>query len=75
MTPTEADADLLDEIISCVVKTRDDYRRAQRRIIARWRGLRKRGELIEDEKEARSLLRVYSVGVAACDRWFKANLE
>ena len=72
-TPEEEDADISDEAISAVAKVRDDYRRAQRRIIARWRGLRKRGEVIEDAKEARSLLRSYSASVAACDRWFKAN--
>lgn len=73
MTPKEADADLLDELIYCVATTRDDYRRAQRQIIARWRGLRKNGKVIEDADEARELLRSYSVSIAACDRWFKAN--
>jgi hypothetical protein len=73
VTPEEADTDLLDELICCVANTRDDYRQGQRRIIARWRGLRKRGEVIEDAEEARDLLRTYSVHVAACDRWFKAN--
>ena len=69
VTSTEADADLLGELIACVANTRDDYRGAQRRIIARWRGLEKRGEVIEDAQEAREMLRAYSVHVAACDRW------
>ena len=72
-TPEEEDADVSGEAIAAVAKARDDYRRAQRRIIARWRGLLKNGAIIEDAEEARRVLRSYSASVAACDRWFKAN--
>lgn len=66
VTPEEADADLLSELVESITDTRGDYRCGMREIA---RSRRAPGQTTLAKKEMDDLWRSYRVHVAACDRW------
>lgn len=67
----EDDRELLDDVRTFIEEQRRDMRSAQRRIVGRWRVLRRKGEVIEDADRAGRLVRSFGRRVTACDRLLK----